>query len=128
MSKYEKLSAHLASLNDDEWTAEFKDIEAILGFALPRSARTYPAWWSNQTDEGHSQSASWKSVGWRTQKLDLSNKRLTFVRQQGPDTHQPSIAHDRNWHSGGLTIAEAKAGLSLHFGVPPESVEITIKG
>jgi hypothetical protein len=28
----------------------------------------------------------------------------------------------------GLTIPEAKAGLGLHFGVPPESIEITIRG
>jgi hypothetical protein len=28
----------------------------------------------------------------------------------------------------GLTIAEAKAGLALKFGVPPESIEILIKG
>jgi hypothetical protein len=30
--------------------------------------------------------------------------------------------------ASGLTIAEAKAGLGLHFGVPPEAVEITIRG
>jgi hypothetical protein len=29
---------------------------------------------------------------------------------------------------GGLTIAEAKAGLALQFGVPPEAIEIVIKG
>jgi hypothetical protein len=28
----------------------------------------------------------------------------------------------------GLTIAEAKAGLALRFGVPPEAIEILIKG
>jgi len=27
-----------------------------------------------------------------------------------------------------LTIAEAKAGLALQFGVPPEAIEILIKG
>ena len=30
--------------------------------------------------------------------------------------------------TGGLTIAEAKAGLALQFGVPPEAIEILIKG
>jgi hypothetical protein len=29
---------------------------------------------------------------------------------------------------GSLTIAEAKKGLSLTFGVPPEAIEITIRG
>ena len=37
-------------------------------------------------------------------------------------TNRPSSA------ARALTIAEAKAGLGIHFGVPPESVEITIRG
>jgi hypothetical protein len=34
----------------------------------------------------------------------------------------------RTGPKGGLTIAEAKAGVAEYFGVSPESVEITIRG
>ena len=129
MSKYQKLASYLASLRGARWTAQFGEIEAILGFPLPMSARSYPAWWSNQASDGHSQSTSWQSIGWRTGELDLADQRVTFFRQ-GPAHDKPSAvnATTRESRGDGLTIAEAKAGLSIYFGVPPESVEITIKG
>jgi hypothetical protein len=141
MSKYQKLTVHLTSLEHGQWMAQFKEIEAILGFPLPKSAYTYPAWWSNQASDGHSQSGSWQSIGWRTRELDLSNQRVTFVRitlvrqditfaRQEPDCEEHLVANVVSImkHNGGLTIAEAKAGLSIYFGVVPESIEITIKG
>jgi len=39
----------------------------------------------------------------------------------------PPAPPDRS-KTGALTIAEAKAGLALQFGVPPEAIEIVIKG
>lgn len=129
MSKYRKLTSHLASLGNARWVARFSEIEAILGYPLPKSAYTYPAWWSNQADNGHSQSASWQSIGWRTAELNLANQQVTFFCQE-PDQDRPRATRvtSPKSHNDGLTIAEAKAGLSIHFGVAPESVVITIKG
>ena len=129
MSKYRKLTSHLASLDGRRRTVKFEEIEAIVEFSLPKSAYAYPAWWSNQTGEGHSQSTSWQSVGWRTTELDLANRKVTFIRQE-PDYNErqhPSGADTRKSQDG-LTIAEAKAGLSVYYDVPQSSVEITIKG
>lgn len=49
-----------------------------MGFALPHSARSYPAWWSNGSGMPHS--LCWLDVGWRTQELDLGSGKVTFRR------------------------------------------------
>jgi hypothetical protein len=127
--KYVGLTSHLSSLDTPHWTAQFSEIEEKVGCALPRSARTYPAWWSNQRGPGHSQSAAWQSIGWLTCDLDLANQRVTFVRrEQAADEEQAVSPTSRMNQKHALTIAEAKAGLSATFGVPPDAIEITIRG
>jgi len=129
MSKYRRLTSHLESLKGTEWIARFKEIEAILGFALPKSAYEYQAWWSNQAGDGHSQSSSWQSAGWRTAELELAKQQVTFFRRDFETKRSRSIdIPELETTRGGLTIAEAKAGLAIFFGVSPENVEITIKG
>ena len=141
MSKYQNLAQHLGSIDGREWVATFAEIESALGFSLPRSAYTYQAWWANQEGGAHTQAAAWRDVGWRTKDLDLVGKRITFFRDEArgqskaassarsnpsaqlePDAQPPEVGRK------GLTIAEAKAGLANHFGVPASSIEITIKG
>lgn len=78
--KYKALYEHLLSLNVSEWRASFRDIEHILGFSLPKSARTYPAWWANEENIRHSQCRSWREAGWKTQDLDLGSERVAFYR------------------------------------------------
>jgi Bacterial antitoxin of type II TA system, VapB len=91
MSRYQPLADFLAAKKSDEWHATFSDIEARLGFPLPKSAYTYPAWWANQVGSGHSQTRGWRSVGWRTTALDLERRRVRFEREKqvttasGPD-------------------------------------------
>jgi len=129
MTKYFTLAQHLANLEESPWDADFAEIEAILRASLPESARRYPAWWSNQSGEGHTQSNAWQAAGWRTTKLDLANERVTFVREGDsmPKASSLGLAEDEGGQRG-LTIQEAKAGLAAYFGVSPDSVEITIKG
>lgn len=128
MSKYQKLSSHLASLKGSEWKAEFREIEALLGFKLPRSAYSYQAWWANQSGDSLAQCAAWQSIGWRTGDLDLASQRVTFLRHKSRKDGRTSDSIDDAKGVSGLTIAEAKAGLATYFGVSPDSVEITIKG
>ena len=122
MSKYRRLSEHLERLarkGHSQWKATFQEIEKVLDSQLPKSAYEYQAWWANQAGNGHSQTAGWKSVGWRTEDLDIQGQRVTFVhRGATPDVLAP----------GELTIAQAKAGLAAYFHVAPEMIEITIKG
>lgn len=82
MSRYQPLADFLAAKKTGQWDASFAEIEDRLGFPLPRSAYRYPAWWANQSGEGHSQTKGWRSVGWKTTKLDLERRRVTFERER----------------------------------------------
>jgi hypothetical protein len=140
MSKYENLIRHFAALDAESWTATFSEIEIILGSLLPQSAYQYPAWWSNQAGEGHSQSRAWQDAGWRTTNLDIANRRVTFLRNQIPytesarstdvrrDATKSVAAVPARMTSEGISIPEAKARLAIYFGVSPENIEITIRG
>jgi hypothetical protein len=152
MSKYDALQRYLESLDVDHWAATFDEIETILRFPLPDSAYSYPAWWANQDGNGHSHCKAWQNAGWRTGELDLKGHKVTFHRSQKPSSitrqnssniglamHSRSESENVSKHevvrgiAAGqkpfpLTMADAKAGLAIHFGVPPESIEITIKG
>lgn len=81
MSKYEPLSRRLRGLANRVWRASFADIEAILGFSLPRSAREYSAWWSNNTQNSR-HALAWLNEGWRTEELDLDAERVVFRRTE----------------------------------------------
>ena len=80
MSSYQPLADHLARRKSDVWEATFEEVEEALGRPLPRSAYRYNAWWANQNGPGHSQTQGWRSVGWRTSKLDLERRRVCFER------------------------------------------------
>lgn len=126
MSKYRKLTEYLEALDRPRWTGTFAEIETILGFKLPKSAYSYPAWWANQAGEGHSHCAAWKSIGWRTESLDLSKRQVSFSRLKEGEIGQVDAVSAAP-PVGRLTIAQAKAGLAASFGVRPDDIEITIK-
>ena len=58
----------------------FEQMEALLGFALPASARTERDWWTGAAVETHRQSAAWMGAG-RTAIPNLSARTVTFERQ-----------------------------------------------
>ena len=118
MSKYLNLTLHLAKEDAGSWAATFGEVEEVLGFPLPSSARQYPAWWANQ---GRAQSMAWESAGWHTTAVDLERQTVTFVYVG--DRAEQEITKVQP-----LTISDAKAGLAAHFGVSVESIEITIRG
>jgi hypothetical protein len=80
MGKYEPLARYLNSRSEDSWNATFAEIEEALGFALPPSAHQHRAWWSNQKDGNHSQSAGWQAAGWETRDVDIRRRLVRFER------------------------------------------------
>lgn len=88
MGKYEPLGDHLRTLPEDRWNASFDEIERILGFRLPNSARDHRAWWSNHNGGNHSQAAVWVEAGWETRDVDQARGRIRFerVRKARSDT------------------------------------------
>ena len=119
--KYRELTAHLEAAEFHPVCMTFMDIERVLGFPLPKSARMHQAWWANQP---RGQSLAWTKIGWRTSALSLNEERLTFIKPSGdliPPEEQPSKYVEK------LTINEAKERLAATFGVQPSQIEITIK-
>ena len=80
--KYAPLFVHLQGLPYDEWRATFVDVEKVLGFELPDSARLYRPWWANQGTRGsHTQALAWEIAGWKTTQVDMDDETVTFVRK-----------------------------------------------
>jgi hypothetical protein len=78
--KYEPLKRYLEErLDAVSIRLSFAEIDTILGFRLPRSARDHQAWWSN-TRIGHSHAAAWLDADWKTSALDLAGEAVTFVK------------------------------------------------
>jgi hypothetical protein len=100
MSRYDPLSKYLSSRSESEWHAGFSDVEKVLGFPLPNSARRYSAWWANQQGAGHSQVRGWRDVGWRTAAVDLARESVRFERverqQRGGSERAALLALGRN--------------------------------
>lgn len=79
MSKYDPITRHLSAQQTPRLRLSFSDIERILGFKLPQSARKYPAWWANDATPGR-QSASWPSASWMAEEVDIPGEKVGFRR------------------------------------------------
>jgi hypothetical protein len=62
------------------------------------------------------------------EELGIDPKKLKFKPMPTPTKVLTPPPPPHRSKTGALTIAEAKAGLALQFGVPPESIEILVKG
>jgi hypothetical protein len=81
MAKYDPLREHLARSGAAQVVMTFREIEQVIGSPLPRSARDYRAWWSNErTTTSHVQKVAWQSAGYGVESVDRAHGRVTFVR------------------------------------------------
>ncbi|MDP3173756.1 MAG: hypothetical protein Q8M88_04920 [Phenylobacterium sp.] len=78
MSKYQLLSERLAARTDAVWRAGFAELEEVLGFALPKAARSTGAWWANTPDKAHAR--AWLDQGWEASQVDREAETVTFRR------------------------------------------------
>ena len=84
--KYQRLYTFLCGLQAKEWRASFGEIESIIGFELPPSARLYRPWWANQSSgSGHSQALAWSVAGWETADVDMESETLLLKRRKRPE-------------------------------------------
>ncbi|CAN7425918.1 hypothetical protein LJR219_002744 [Phenylobacterium sp. LjRoot219] len=81
MSKYNPLADRLAAHTGDEWGASFSELEAVLGFALPKAAQSGRGWWGNDPDKSHSR--AWAAQGWVVGDVDHATQRVVFRRGAG---------------------------------------------
>ena len=79
--KYSSLYRCLNAINETEWLVSFSEIENMLGFALPESARKHRLWWSKRwKGRGHQHVLAWEVAGWTTCAVDLERETLVFRR------------------------------------------------
>ena len=100
--KYRRLYAHLCGLRFQEWSASFAEVEAVLGFQLPLSARMHRPWWANQSrGNGHSHALAWTTAGWETAQVDMEAETLLFRRKHAEPVGDRTL--DEVWpvHSAG---------------------------
>lgn len=83
MSKYDPLNRFLSQQSADRITLTFSEIEAILGFRLPASARQHTAWWSNSSTKAHPYSKAWTDVGFYTVDVSATQheEKITFEKR-----------------------------------------------
>jgi hypothetical protein len=93
MSKYDPLNRYLAASEGGHMPMDFREVERLLGFPLPPSARQHASWWSNNPGT-HVGVKAWRDAGWRTSRVDLGAERVTFVREAHRSTDEkPSLAN-----------------------------------
>ena len=107
--KYKKLYHWLNTLEVREQRATFGDIERVIGFGLPKSARLHRPWWANQKAGGHSHALAWLMAGWKTTEVDMEAEQLLFQREQ--PQRAETIRLDEAWPV--RTVGAWPASLSL---------------
>jgi len=116
MNKYAPLSEYLTNSGLNSITLALQEIEDILGFPLPKSAK-YRAFWENS--EGmHVQAKAWLSSGY-TAKVNLREKTLIFQKTKStmPISQNQTENPGSNWKP--RTLEEnAKEAMSAYFGKP----------
>ena len=88
MSKFEPLTRHLSRVPASEYRTTFAEVERILGFKLPPSARRHRPWWSNNPDNS-AMTKAWLAAGFRTEQVDMAGERLVFRRASEQDNRAP---------------------------------------
>ena len=90
MGKYDRLGAHLDEKKRMIKRYRFTDIERILGFELPPSARAHRAWWSNDINASQSKDG-WLQWGWETMNVNIFDQIVTFHKVGHMDTSKDLV-------------------------------------
>ena len=81
MALYDPLSKWLRSKSVNIVFVTFDQIEAILGFRLPDTARERSQWWANEMgDTRHVQCRAWMDAGFQPGNLNLAKESVEFAK------------------------------------------------
>jgi hypothetical protein len=122
MGKYERLGEFLSKQPTDEVPITFDRIEKITGAKLPRSAKLYRAWWSNN-ERNSVMTKVWLAAGFQTAQVDMEGRKLVFRRVRrmtgfSDDQTADSLQHPLfGWLKGTVRIAP---GVDLTEPADPE--------
>lgn len=77
-AKYRPLAEYLVRSGATRVELSYAEIEEILGFRLPDTARNFKqSFWANT--KTHSYSSSWLEIGYKT-RVDASGDKVTFLK------------------------------------------------
>lgn len=99
--KYRRLFSHLSDLSVSEWRTTFGEIESIVGFKLPKSARRHRPWWANDFRHAHSHALAWSAAGWETAEVDMVAETLLLRRKPAGKERASRLAGILPVHSVG---------------------------
>lgn len=77
MSRYQPLTERLTGHTGHEWRTSFAELEDLLGFPLPKAARSGRSWWT-APDKPHAR--AWRTPGWEVGDIDPHAGFVTFHR------------------------------------------------
>ena len=78
-SKYRGLTEYLLLQEGRSVTLTYEELEKILGFSLPETARNFKhSFWANT--ETHSYASSWLAIGYRAQ-INIEKDEVTFYKK-----------------------------------------------
>jgi hypothetical protein len=93
MSKFAPLTGYLRSLPSTECRMSFQEVEEVLGFQLPPSARRHRPWWSNNPHNS-AMTKAWLAAEFRTERVDMERETLVF-RKSKPPLSGPAAQENR---------------------------------
>ena len=98
--KYAPLYHFLVSqISNEEWHTTFHELESILGFHLPDSARLHRPWWANpKADNGHSHALAWQAAGWKTRNVNIDAETLIFAKLDAEGDATAAQISNRDFH------------------------------
>jgi hypothetical protein len=81
MSKYAPLQDYLRAQPQPQIELSFEEVERVLGFTLPPSAREHSAWWANERGT-HVQARAWMDAGWHVWHVRRFEEKVYFERSE----------------------------------------------
>ena len=78
--EYRQLHKYLRDRFADRVVLTFGEIEDLLGFPLPESARLESGWWASTGAAGGAHTGAWTSAS-RTAVVNMTSQRVVFDRQ-----------------------------------------------
>ena len=87
MPKYDPLRLYLEQRHVDELPMTFAEVERVLGFPLPPSAKG-ATWWSNNTGS-HVGVRAWRDAGFKASRVNVAGESVVFVRAED----EPAASH-----------------------------------
>jgi hypothetical protein len=112
MSKYANLGRYLEQQSASLVRMTFREVEAVIGCPLPRSAR-YPAWWSNNPSN-NVMTKVWLEAGFKTEQVDIEGRKLVFRRVKPAQVPFQGFSEERSAVATSGTPAHTGGASSFH--------------